>query len=145
MSQIEVIARGLCMRGSKVLLCQNLKSGYFYLPGGHVEFEEAACDALARELVEEAAVKVRVGKCVLATEGVFPTRKRVHHEINLVFHMELDEDVEVQSVETQIAFEWVELAAIVDCDLRPAAIKGWIMSARDQSPVEWISEIRKED
>ena len=133
------------MRGSEVLLCQNLKSRYYYLPGGHVEFEEAACDALVRELVEEAAVEVHVGKCVLVTECAFQTRKQVHHEINLVFLMELDEDIEVRSVETQIAFEWVELAAIVGCDLRPAAIKAWIMSARAEASVEWMSEIQKED
>ncbi len=145
MSHIEVIARGICIQENRVLLCQNIKSGYFYLPGGHVEFEEAACDALARELVEEAAIKVQVGKCVLVTEGAFATRKRAHHEINLVFLMELDEKAEVQSVEPQIAFEWVDLASIVDLDLRPAAIKSWLMTAGDPSSMDWISEIRAGD
>ena len=47
---IELIARGVFVRGGAVLLCQNVKHGYYYLPGGHVEFGEAAAVALAREI-----------------------------------------------------------------------------------------------
>jgi len=145
MSHIEVIARGLCMRGTQVLLCQNVNSGYYYLPGGHVEFEEAASVSLAREMIEEADMEVRVGKCVLVTEGAFATRKRMHHEINLVFLMELDVNVTVQSVEPHIAFDWVDIASLEDLDLRPKAIKNWVMSAPDLSTVEWVSEIHQVD
>src|SRR5262249_44925533 len=39
---IEVIARGVIRRGRFVLACRNVKKGYVYLPGGHVEFGETA-------------------------------------------------------------------------------------------------------
>ncbi len=58
MNEIEVIARGLCIRDGKVLLCRHIKQAYNYLPGGHVEFGESATDALAREMMEEAGVAV---------------------------------------------------------------------------------------
>src|SRR5262249_814619 len=43
---IEVIARGLLRDRSQILVCQSLKHGYCYLPGGHVEFGEPAAVAL---------------------------------------------------------------------------------------------------
>jgi ADP-ribose pyrophosphatase YjhB (NUDIX family) len=41
-TRIEVIARGVMFHEEHVLLCQNCKHGYYYLPGGHVEPGEAA-------------------------------------------------------------------------------------------------------
>ncbi|MBY0262673.1 MAG: NUDIX domain-containing protein, partial [Phycisphaerales bacterium] len=85
---IEFIARGVLIAGSRVLLCRNLKHDYLYLPGGHVEFGESAAAALAREFLEEAALPVRVGPLALVSEGTFATKRRGHHEVNLVFHVE---------------------------------------------------------
>ena len=57
------------MHGSRVLLCRNVKHGYCYLPGGHVEFGESAAGALAREFLEESGLRVRVGNLALVSEG----------------------------------------------------------------------------
>ncbi len=48
MPHIETIARAVILRRAHVLLCQNKEHGYFYLPGGHVEFGETAADAVKR-------------------------------------------------------------------------------------------------
>src|ERR1041385_316650 len=90
---IEVIARGVLRHGSAVLACRNVKHGYLYLPGGHIEFGETAPAALAREFEEECGLRVRPGPCALVTEGTFeaPSKDggtKRHHEINLVFHVE---------------------------------------------------------
>jgi len=145
MNNIEVIARGLCVRDGKVLICRNVKHGYAYLPGGHVEFGEPAAVSLAREMVEEANAVVTVGRCLLVTEGAFETRKKPHHEINLVFHMELASPEPVVSVEPQIAFEWLDPASAVDTDLRPAGVRAWIAAGCGRGTLEWISEIRAGD
>jgi 8-oxo-dGTP diphosphatase len=153
---VEIIARGCLLHGSSVLLCRNLKHGYAYLPGGHVEFGESAAGALAREFLEECGVRVRVGELALVSEGAFPTKKRWHHEVNLVFHVEHATgwpDVKsrgaaaahpiVKSREASIAFEWVELAAIPDMDLRPVSAKAWLatLGSTAGERVEWVSEI----
>jgi 8-oxo-dGTP diphosphatase len=140
---IEVIARGLVWHGSKVLLCRNLKHGYLYLPGGHVDPGESAAAALTREFLEEGRLSVTVGRLGLVDEGTFDTAKRGHHEINLVFHVELAPTVKpakVRSVEDGIALEWVEHAALPELDVRPLAHKAWLVGGGD-APLEWFSGI----
>ncbi len=136
---IEIIARGLLTHMGRVLLCQNRKHGYYYLPGGHVEFGESARDALKREMIEECGQSVEVGPLLLTTEQVFQGPKRMHHEINLVFHMEQLGGIatppeRVDSIEDAIAFAWVELAQLHEADLRPNEMKAWLMSGGGVDP-----------
>lgn len=144
--QIELIARGVAVSGGRVLLCRNIRHGYLYLPGGHVEFGEPARAALSREFTEEIGTGVRVGSCVLACETVFESGRRTHHEVNLVFHVELEAAASepIRSLEAGIAFEWVELAAVVDLDVRPLSVKAWLAGGgltRARGGVEWVSEV----
>ena len=86
---IEFIARGLFVHGGHVLVCWNRKGDYGYLPGGHIEPGESGAEALTREMREETGLDCRVGPLLLTHENRFATRKRVHHELNLVFSAEV--------------------------------------------------------
>jgi 8-oxo-dGTP diphosphatase len=146
---IEFIARGCLIERGRVLVCENTKHGYLYLPGGHIEFQESAARALSREFLEECGLAVSVRALGLVSEGSFRTRKRAHHEINLVFHVERvgggggRERDEIRSREKGIAFHWVDLATVVDRDIRPNAAKAWLttLSGRGPTGVEWVSEM----
>jgi 8-oxo-dGTP diphosphatase len=144
---IEVIARGLLLREAYALLCQNTRHGYWYLPGGHVEFGEAAAVALAREFREECGLEVTAQECVLVSEAAFKA-KREHHEINLVFRVtEAGEaDAEVASQEEGVSFGWFELAELADIDVRPPAIKAWLLAGgrldTEAATCAFVSEIR---
>ena len=137
---VELIARGLAVVGGRVLLCRNDRGGYFYLPGGHVEFGEPAAHALNREFVEECGVQVRIGKLCLTSEGVFEARGKRHHEVNLVFHVELKNAKSVVSKEAGLSFHWIDLSTLATTDLRPAGMKAWL-EAGGRSDVAWMSEI----
>jgi len=104
--EIELIARGLCVRDNRVLLCKSIKGNYFYLPGGHVEFGEPAATALAREFLEETGAFARVGTIALVHEHFFRQGPHLRHELNLVFHVELA-STQVVSREKKLAFDWV--------------------------------------
>lgn len=137
----EIIARGVLTHRGRVLLCQNRKAGYFYLPGGHVEFAEAAAYALQREMLEECGQSVVVGPLLLVSEQAFQGPKRTHHEINLVFHMEQlggrnTPPESVPSIEDHIGFEWIELAQLHETDLRPDELKAWLMSGGGIDPTQ---------
>lgn len=145
-STIEFIGRGVLLDGSRVLLCQNRKHGYLYLPGGHVDFLESAAQAVEREFLEECGVAVKSGSLALVSEGTFPTKKRWHHEVNLVFHVEPRTALNpkrVKSLEEEIAFIWTELAAVPDLDIRPTAVKAFLatLGGQSQDAIDWVSEI----
>lgn len=145
--EIEVIARGVWRHGSRVLLCQHVKKGYYYLPGGHVEPGESAAAAAEREFLEETGERVRASDLMLVAEGVFSTRKRAHHEVNLVFHVEPLAKrgtgvPKVRSLEADIAFAWVDQAAMVDLDVRPLAVKAWLAAGSSEpGRIEWVSDV----
>lgn len=142
--EIEVIARAAIVHNGQVLLCENLKHHYFFLPGGHVEFGESAAAAAERELEEELGAKVRMGSLAMVSEGVFDAKRR-HHEINLVFHVEPPHPFpramsKPKSREKHIGFRWVELAAAQDLDIRPTAVKAWLTTGMGGDGIEWVSE-----
>lgn len=131
---IEVIARGLIQAGSRVLLCRNRKHGYLYLPGGHVECNESAAAACAREIREEIGWLCAAGPLLLVTEQLFTQNNRRRHEYTLVFHVEHTGGADAPnppSLEPKIAFEWVDLASLPDLDVRPEAVKAWLVAGGD--------------
>lgn len=136
--EVEVISRGLSIDDGRVLLCRNVKHGYLYLPGGHVEFGETAAAALARELQEEAGIDINVGDLAFVHEHIFRQGRRVRHELNLVFHVELSTN-QVESQEEKIAFEWAELRGISELDIRPEAVRQWL-TRPIEGGVRWHSE-----
>ncbi|MBL8764616.1 MAG: NUDIX domain-containing protein [Phycisphaerae bacterium] len=140
---IEVIGRGIARRENSVLLCRSTTGGYFYLPGGHVEFSESAATAVQREFFEETGLSVRVGCIGWAEEHVFEANCRIHHEINIVFHVEHvngEWPDQVRSMESNIAFEWVDIPRLRSVDIRPAHHSGTIADALNLGCVQaWVS------
>ncbi len=124
---IEIIARGLVRGPLGILACKNLKRGYFYLPGGHVEFCETAAAALKREIREEMGIECAVGPLLLIAEVMFDDRGAPRHEISKMFHVEhFAFPAAVPSLERSIAFQWLSPSQLSSVDLRPACIRRWI-------------------
>ncbi len=139
---IEVIARGVMFHVERVLLCKNVKHGYFYLPGGHVELGETAAQALVREMQEEAALAVVANEVVAIDEHLFEQNGRARHEINVYLAMKTLDSAgpsSIQSVEEHIAFEWCELSQLDIRDIRPSHAKAVIRTAAAGKPLAWSS------
>lgn len=134
-SEIETLARGVCVKGGKLLLCRTKGTQNTYLPGGHVDFGESAGVALEREILEELGIPSRTGKFLGAVEHAFMQKGQNHCEINLVFELfcdDLDPEKRPVSREDHIEFEWLRLGRLEESGLEPAVLiqrlTGWLES-----------------
>ena len=127
---IEVIARGVCVQGEKILLCKAKAGATTYLPGGHVEFGETGRQALVREVKEELGVDAETGAFLGVVENAFRQHGKPHAEINLVYELKLPAATPARAREDWIEFEWRDRAHLDD--LLPAAFRR--LSADSSTP-----------
>ena len=128
---IESIARGVCIKDGKLLLCRAKGGKSTYLPGGHIEFVETGRIALVREVKEELGVDSSTGAFLGALENSFLQNGKPHAEINLIYELKLAEGVDAGSLKSQedwIEFIWQDLDDLDSVNLLPAAFRrlsGW--------------------
>lgn len=126
MKDIEFIARGVAVAGGRVLVCRNRRKGNCYLPGGHIEWNESAPDALAREMQEETGLACRVGRFLGAVEHTFVHKGERVCEINLVFEMRLPgrrPGAPVPSAEEKLEFFWWPVRHLGDLAVEPSPLR----------------------
>ena len=121
---IETIARGVCIKDGKVLLCLPKDRSYSYLPGGHIEFGETGREALVREMKEETGLDATAGELLGVVESSFVQKGEKHCEINLIYRMKVKgEQADVTSRESWICFDWVDSNKTDDANLLPPEMK----------------------
>ena len=123
--QIEILARGVCVKNGKVLLCRNRKHGNVYLPGGHVDWGEDSKGAVAREWTEELGVSCKTGRFLGVVEQSYKARSGRTCEISLVFEVRCPRISAARpppSAEDHLEFEWVPLKRLKRTGLLPVAL-----------------------
>ena len=123
---IEVLARGVCIREGKLLLCHTRGASNTYLPGGHVEFEEPARKSLQREILEELGRESTVGRFLGGVEHGFIQDGHRHSEINLVFELDVEGVSSAEapsSCEDHIEFVWAPLSSLATAELEPLVLR----------------------
>ena len=136
---IETIARGVCVRDGKLLLCRAKGGSSTYLPGGHIEFGETGRQALVREVKEELGVESSTGQFLGVVENSFLQHGKPHAEINLVYELRLGngergtgtgergmgngELPPIKSQEDWIEFEWCDLNRLDEANLLPPVFR----------------------
>jgi 8-oxo-dGTP diphosphatase len=137
---IEIIARGALVSDGYLLVCRTAGRDVLYLPGGHVEFQEAARYALERELDEETGHEARAGSLLGVVEHTFLQDGERHSEINLVFELhidELDAPEPPESQEPHISFHWIPLDRLSETSFQPQILRCLLP--------RWISEVTGAD
>lgn len=75
------------LQEDKILLVQHKKKDrkYWVLPGGRVDFGESLIEAIKREMLEEANIKVKVGNLIFISDAISPDDNNKRHIINIFF------------------------------------------------------------
>lgn len=127
---MRVNIRALIIRGDKIVLCKNIKGGFYFLPGGGLEEGETINQCIIRELQEETNIKeneVLINKNVETIEHIFEDKGVVYHEINLIKNVYVTTDV-IKSRENHLEFEEVEIKELNTYKLLPEKIKSYILA-----------------
>ncbi len=121
---------GILINEGRVLL-HHARNHHWALPGGHIEFQEAAATALAREMKEELDIEVTVGRLVWISEHTFSKGDRQIHEVAFYHEMALagSDALLTRSGEFRgpegdaLTFAWVPLDDLADLVLYPTFVK----------------------
>lgn len=136
----EVCVRAIILHKNKVLVCWNKKGKHYFFPGGHVDFEESAEQALKRELKEELHISVRKFEFIGTVENIYIEDRQKHHEINLVFSAKVDK-IKTCSKENHIGFELIDVKKFSKTKIYPIALKKAILKWLKDKKSFWASQI----
>lgn len=127
----ELIVRLVIRREGKILFCKNNVTSGYYLPGGHVEFGDTLEKTIYKETAEELGwteedIKNISFKGYLENSYMNKEGTETHHELNMIFDVQIGESVQAESQESHIDFEWVEVSNIPNIKILPATISKFI-------------------
>ncbi|TAN58276.1 NUDIX domain-containing protein [Patescibacteria group bacterium] len=135
----EICARAVMRHRGKILVCLSKKSGIYFFPGGHIEFGEAAGEALKRELAEELGVKLKKFSYIGTVENIYEENNELHHEINLVFDCAVDK-AHNQSQEDHIDFVLLDDKEFTKIMVLPLALQKSVIKWLKNKKTFWSSE-----
>ena len=137
MIKIELIARGIIINDGKILLCDNLKKNYYFLPGGHIEEGEDAETALRREMIEEVGREVKEIKKITEIKNSYNDDDADREEIIYVNLVSLENYDSIKSLEDHIGFAWVPLDEFANSRFRPIEIVPEILKCVEEDRGFW--------
>jgi 8-oxo-dGTP diphosphatase len=132
----EIIARAVIRHDGMLLLARQRTKSWSFLPGGHVEPGERIEVALAREIGEELGTEAKVTAFVGAVEHGYIEDGVTHHELNLVFEVDIA-DAEPVSREDHLDFHWLPVDRLADTDVRPGTLKDALLAAGSERTPFW--------
>lgn len=127
------------IQGDQVLLTRDASSPTYYLPGGRVKINEAAEDALTRELSEELGVTLKPERPLFFCQSFFTEKARGgrYHEVCTYFAADAEKTdlmargEEFSGREKDITFRWVPLSALDTVPLEPKFLKERLLRLPD--------------
>lgn len=128
---VNLLVRAVITHADHVLLTRatsanrEFPSDLFFLPGGHVDYNESAIVALQREMKEEMNAEITNPAFLGALECSWDRKGQIYHELNLVYSAELAGLSLVhppESVDKVQEFVWQPIAKINQLKILPAQL-----------------------
>ena len=125
---------------------KNFDQGLFFLPGGHVEHNEATLPALRREIYEEMGLEFNNEEFIGALECSWNRKGSIYHEINIIYKVQIDKlNVDTPPIALDHKFHqfvWKKIDELPDLIILPSALKE-IIANRSTNDRLFLSEMLK--
>jgi ADP-ribose pyrophosphatase YjhB (NUDIX family) len=142
MGKFEVCVRTVIQKRGKILVCWNKEKGYYFFPGGHLNFGEGIQKALSRELKDELGMEIKKFSFIGLVDNIYKEAGKKHHEINLVFNV-IPEKIISESKENHISFFFFDKKKFKKEKVLPIALQKAILKWRKDKKFFWLSQIYK--
>ncbi|GEM_PF-710886 len=142
MENFEICIRAIIQNRGKILVCFHKEKGYYFFPGGHLNFREKITKALERELKEELGIKIQKFSLVGLVDNIYEEEGKEHHEINLVFHV-IPARITSQSRENHISFFFFDKKRFEKEKVLPIALQRAILKWQKNKKFFWVSQIKE--
>ncbi|MFH1563906.1 MAG: NUDIX hydrolase [Nitrospirota bacterium] len=132
MEKPDVRVAIVILKEDKILLVQHKKKGkkYWLLPGGRVDLGETLIEAIQREMLEEANIKVKVGDLLFISDAISTDR----HIINIFFEGEIiGGNLKVGNEEILQCVEFVPISSLDELTFYPIVkkeLKQWLTNRK---------------
>ena len=126
---MRVNVRALITAKDSIILCYSKRYDFWFLPGGKLEEGESFDDNIKRELLEEMGIppeSINIDPEITTIEYFFELDGEKHHQINIIKRVHVPMD-DISSKEEHIVFEKVKFADIKSKNIKPKAMKTWLM------------------
>lgn len=139
--KIEILARAIIETDGKILVCKKIGKDYYFFPGGYVEFDENAKEALIREIKEELGLKIKECSFIGSSEHLFVEGGKKHHEINLAFDAKFADKLKFKSREDHIEFFLKTKEELSEEKIFPESLNKAVLKWFKNKKLFWSSEI----
>ncbi len=132
---VNLIVRGVITCQSHILLStttqhnQEFAKDLYFLPGGHVDYNESAISALKREISEEMHLQVEDLNFIGVLECSWNRKGDVYHELNLVYRVDISNlslNATPKSSEPFIEFVWCPLSSLSNYHILPEQLNSML-------------------
>lgn len=138
-NKFEICIRAIILDKGRILVCRCKDKGYYFFPGGHLEFGEKIGDALTREIKEELNVEIKKFSFIGIVDNFFKEDGEKHHEINLIFDVKAKK-ISSRSRENHISFSFLKKKDFVKTQIYPIALKKSLLKWFRDKKIFWISQ-----
>ena len=149
---VNLIVRAIIIHDNHILLTtptednKNFSQGLFFLPGGHVDYNEPALVALKREILEEMNLECKNERFVGALECSWDRKEIIYHEIDLIYKVQID-NLSLHNPPLAMdhkfhRFVWKKIDELENLTILPHALKKIIANAENNRGL-FLSEILK--
>jgi ADP-ribose pyrophosphatase YjhB (NUDIX family) len=146
--ELSIRVRAVIVRDGRVLMDRTHhweREPFYWLPGGGLEPGETSAECLRRELMEEAAVEIEVGRLLYVSENLYVESGDYRHELILYRMAEIVSGPHGEPTDERL-HEWhvpgsqpgplmpAEIAAELEIDLRDGFQRPILHLVSDQRP-----------